>query len=122
MPYLYHMSSFLCVLNMQILSTYLFTFPVEVLSDKCPDGWTSVKPLPRVASLRQGDKKRLQCIKQFTATEKTSWYRAKAICVSHKSHLLEINSQHKSEEVRQHANSKYFQIPLIQGYYEITLG
>ena len=113
MPYLYHMSSFLCVLNMQILSTYLFTFPVEVLSDKCPDGWTSVKPLPRVASLRQGDKKRLQCIKQFTATEKTSWYRAKAICVSHKSHLLEINSHHESEEVRQHANSKYFQIPLI---------
>ena len=84
--------------------------------EKCPEGWSQIVPLARVTSLQNkqdgSHPKRLQCIKQFTE-EKTSWYRAKAICLSHKSHLLEINSAFEKDEVQPHANSKFLDIHVM---------
>lgn len=74
------------------------------LGNPCPDGWTSITPLERVLSLRdEKAPQRVQCIKQFT--EKTTWYKAKAICANQKSKLLEINSPNENRQVIQNLKS-----------------
>ena len=46
----------------------------------------------------------VECIKQFQ--NKTTWYRAKATCIAHGSHLLELNSHPESENVFRAFNCK----------------
>ena len=52
----------------------------------CPDGWTEV-PRPNVGRRPSPE---VECVKLHT--EKADWYRAKAICISQESNVLEINS------------------------------
>ena len=83
-------------------------FSGSVFSEHCPEDWIQLKSQRRVASLQKQEEypKVIECIRQFD--EKTSWHRAKRICISKKAKLLEITTHHKSQEVKKHANSKFF--------------
>ena len=78
--------------------------------DDCPDGWTEVDVLKRNPGVSNTDEngfpKRVECIKQIQ--NKTTWYQAKAICMSEGSHLLELNSPFESDQVARRENSKNY--------------
>jgi hypothetical protein len=57
----------------------------------CPDGWTEV-PRPNAGRRPSAE---IECV--MLHTEKADWYRAKAICVSQDSNVLEINSKVESD-------------------------
>ena len=81
---------------------------VTVFCDECPDGWKEVDVLKRNPGLSNTDEngypKRIECIKQIQ--NKTTWYQAKAMCMSEGSHLLELNSPFESDQVARRENSE----------------
>ena len=81
---------------------------VTVFCDDCPDGWREVDVLKRNPGLSNTDEngypRRIECIKQIQ--NKTTWYQAKAMCMSEGSHLLELNSPFESDQVARRENSE----------------
>ena len=63
---------------------------------QCPPGWTRVPPIP--SSKPPPPNKEFHCVKLFNK-QPENWFKAKAICVSHGSKLLEINSPHESRQI-----------------------